>query len=193
MPFGKCITHIVAGNLTVKNSVVIDPWAGQTTAIGHCKTRQCPALIGQWTAQRQLSVIDQYRDLVVAYWTAQNRQSSCHWPIQTHGHRSLDSAKQSVFLSLASTNKWLSFIGKRKQKSSVVDQYKHVGVSHRTARKQSSQGVTKRCRLTWLTNSALVYEPNYRGWGVVVGSQPMSTALHRSPNKLWGSNSIFNI
>jgi hypothetical protein len=29
-------------------------------------------------------------------------------------------------------------------------------------------GVTKRCRLSWLTNSALVYEPKCggRGWGV---------------------------
>ncbi len=32
----------------------------------------------------------------------------------------------------------------------------------------SDQGVTKRCRLSWLTNSALVYEPKCggrRGWG----------------------------
>jgi hypothetical protein len=27
------------------------------------------------------------------------------------------------------------------------------------------QGVTKRCRLFWLTNSALVYEPKCGGWG----------------------------
>jgi hypothetical protein len=27
----------------------------------------------------------------------------------------------------------------------------------------------------------------------VAGSQPMSTAVHRSPNKLWRSNSIFNL
>ena len=36
------------------------------------------------------------------------------------------------------------------------------------------QGVTKRCRLSWLTNSALVYEPNAGGGGVA-GSQTMST------------------
>ncbi len=29
--------------------------------------------------------------------------------------------------------------------------------------------------------------------GGVAGSQPMSTAVHRSPNKLWRSNSIFNL
>jgi hypothetical protein len=29
------------------------------------------------------------------------------------------------------------------------------------------------------------------GGGGIVGSQPMSTAVHRSPNKLWRSNSIF--
>jgi hypothetical protein len=28
------------------------------------------------------------------------------------------------------------------------------------------QGVAKRCRLFWLTNSALVYEPKCRGYGV---------------------------
>ncbi len=55
------------------------------------------------------------------------------------------------------------------------------------------QGVTKRCRLSWLTNSALVYEPECGGSGGVAGSQPMSTAVHRSPNKLWRSNSIFNL
>jgi hypothetical protein len=39
-------------------------------------------------------------------------------------------------------------------------------------------GVTKRCRLSWLTNSALVYEPKCRGVGGVAGSQPMSTAAY---------------
>jgi hypothetical protein len=44
------------------------------------------------------------------------------------------------------------------------------------------QGVTKRCRLSWLTKSALVYEPKCggKGWGVA-GSQPMSTAVHMEP------------
>jgi hypothetical protein len=35
--------------------------------------------------------------------------------------------------------------------------------------------------------------PNAGGGGGVAGSQPMSTAVHRSPNKLWRSNSIFNL
>ncbi len=50
-----------------------------------------------------------------------------------------------------------------------------------------SQGVTKRRRLSWLTNSALVYEPKYGEWGGegVLGSLPiMSAAVHSSPNKL---------
>jgi hypothetical protein len=64
------------------------------------------------------------------------------------------------------------------------------------------QGVTKRCRLSWLTNSALVVtsalyrtymSPNAGGGGGVVGSPPMSTAVHWSPNKLWRSNSICNL
>ncbi len=55
-----------------------------------------------------------------------------------------------------------------------------------------NQGVTKRCRLSWLTNSALVYEPKCGGRVGVAGSQPMSTAVHRSPNKLCRSNSIFS-
>ncbi len=42
----------------------------------------------------------------------------------------------------------------------------------------ASQGVTKRCRLPLLTNSALVYAiPNAGGWWVA-GSQPMSKAVH---------------
>jgi hypothetical protein len=40
------------------------------------------------------------------------------------------------------------------------------------------QGVTKRCRLSLLTNSALVYESKFRGEGVVAGCQPLSTAVH---------------
>jgi hypothetical protein len=35
--------------------------------------------------------------------------------------------------------------------------------------------------------------PNARGSGVVVGSQPMNTAVHRSPNKLLRSNTIFKL
>jgi hypothetical protein len=43
------------------------------------------------------------------------------------------------------------------------------------------QGVTKRCRLSWLTNSALVYEPKCGGGEGVAGSQPMSAAVHMEP------------
>jgi hypothetical protein len=32
------------------------------------------------------------------------------------------------------------------------------------------QGVTKRCRLSWLTNRALVYEPKCVGRGVFAGT-----------------------
>ncbi len=51
------------------------------------------------------------------------------------------------------------------------------------------------CRLSWLTKSVLVYEPKCGGDGGEggAGSQPMSTAVHRSPNKLWRSNYIFNL
>ncbi len=35
-----------------------------------------------------------------------------------------------------------------------------------------SRKVTKRCRLSWLTNSVLVYEPKCGGRGAVRGSQP---------------------
>ncbi len=53
-----------------------------------------------------------------------------------------------------------------------------------------------RCRLSRLTNSALVFEPKCRGTGVgggVAASQPTSAAIYRSPNKIWRSNSIFNL
>ncbi len=39
-------------------------------------------------------------------------------------------------------------------------------------------GVTKRCRLSLMTNSALVYESQCGGIRGVAGSQPMSTAVH---------------
>ncbi len=51
------------------------------------------------------------------------------------------------------------------------------------------QGVTKRCRVSWPSYMS----PNAGGGGRgFAGSQPMSTAVHRSPNKL-RSNSIFNL
>jgi hypothetical protein len=37
------------------------------------------------------------------------------------------------------------------------------------------------------------YEPKCGGGGEFAGSQPMSTAVHRSPNKLCRSDSIFNL
>ncbi len=70
-----------------------------------------------------------------------------------------------------------------------------VSYEHRIVSLTLNQGVTQRCRLSWLTNSALVYELKCWGGGreLRAGSQPISTAVHRSPNKLWRSNSIFNI
>jgi hypothetical protein len=37
--------------------------------------------------------------------------------------------------------------------------------------------------------SALVYEPKCGGGGEVAGSHPISTVVHKSPIKLWRSNS----
>jgi hypothetical protein len=51
--------------------------------------------------------------------------------------------------------------------------------------KAGGWGVTKRYRLSWLTNSALIYEPKFGGRGGVAGFPPMSATVHRSPNKLW--------
>jgi hypothetical protein len=59
-----------------------------------------------------------------------------------------------------------------------------------------NQGVIKRCRLSWWTNSALVYESKCRGkggGGCGVSSSEYSHYVTRRPNKLWISNSIFNL
>jgi hypothetical protein len=53
------------------------------------------------------------------------------------------------------------------------------------------QGVTNRCRLSWLTNRALVCEFKCGGRGVA-GTQPKSTAVHKSPNKIKRSSLILN-
>ncbi len=62
---------------------------------------------------------------------------------------------------------------------------------------QWSQGVTKRCRLSWLTNSALVYEPKCGGGGLLalVSANEYSCAYHVTwiPNKLWRTTSIFKL
>jgi hypothetical protein len=54
-----------------------------------------------------------------------------------------------------------------------------------------SQGVTERCRLSWLTNSALVCAPMRGEGGPVAGSQPMSTAVHRSPKINFGYLTLY--
>ena len=53
----------------------------------------------------------------------------------------------------------------------------HTGIHGTNERHyRTDQGVTKRCRLSWLTNSSLAYEPKW--WeGGVAGPQPMSTAV----------------
>ncbi len=54
------------------------------------------------------------------------------------------------------------------------------------------QGVTKRCRLSWLATIAPSYwSPNAGGGGRGVSANEYSWT--RSPNKLWRSNSIFNL
>ncbi len=54
------------------------------------------------------------------------------------------------------------------------------------------QRVTKRCRLSWLTNSAFVYETRYGGRGVVGCLSQWVQLCTWSPNKCCRSNSIFN-
>jgi hypothetical protein len=48
-------------------------------------------------------------------------------------------------------------------------------------KRRPEQGITQRCRLSWLTNSALVYEPKCGGGGEGAGAQPMSTDVHMEP------------
>jgi hypothetical protein len=54
-------------------------------------------------------------------------------------------------------------------------------------------GVTKKCRLSWLTNSALVYERPNAGDRGLRGLSKRVQLCSWSPNKLWRSNSIFNL
>jgi hypothetical protein len=69
--------------------------------------------------------------------------------------------------------------------------YMYIYGNYCEIRGMGAEGYTKRCRLSWLANSALVHEP--KCGDEVAGSQQMSTAVHRRPNKLWRSNSIFNL
>ncbi len=55
------------------------------------------------------------------------------------------------------------------------------------------QGVTKRCRLSWLTNSALVWAQMRREGGGCGGLSQWVQLCTWSPNKLWRSNSILNL
>ncbi len=61
----------------------------------------------------------------------------------------------------------------------------------------STEGITKRCRLSLLTNSALVIRVQMRGEGgsYEISANVYSCAHHVTwgPNKLWSSTSIFNL
>jgi hypothetical protein len=57
-----------------------------------------------------------------------------------------------------------------------------------------TQGVTKRCRLSWLTNSALVYEPNAGGWGRVCGiSANEHSCAHGAQINFGNITPLFNL
>ncbi len=61
----------------------------------------------------------------------------------------------------------------------ILYQPSHIEKKDRNTKStDAAQGVTKRCRLSWLTNSAHVCEPKCEGMGGVAGSQPMSTAVY---------------
>ncbi len=53
------------------------------------------------------------------------------------------------------------------------------------------QGATKRCRLSWLTNNALVDEPKCEGGGGGLTSGAWVQLCTWSTNKLWRSDSIW--
>ncbi len=62
---------------------------------------------------------------------------------------------------------------------------------HRYVAAPPNKGVTKRRRLSRLSNRALVYEPKMAGDARVAGLS--RTVVHMELNKLWRSNSIFNL
>jgi hypothetical protein len=64
--------------------------------------------------------------------------------------------------------------------------------NYRTEETAAQAGCYREMSSILADHCSLVNEPNCGGRGGVAGSQPMSTAVHRSPNKLWRSNSIFN-
>jgi hypothetical protein len=75
--------------------------------------------------------------------------------------------------------------------------YYRINIPETANFKPYNQGVTKRCRLSLLTNSALVIRFQMRGEGgsCRVSANEYSIAHHVtwSPNKLWRSTSIFNL
>jgi hypothetical protein len=64
---------------------------------------------------------------------------------------------------------------------------------HDKPNEPTNQGVTKRCRLSVLTNSALVYESKCGGCGVSANEYSCAHHVTWSPIKLWRSTSIFNL
>ncbi len=84
---------------------------------------------------------------------------------------------------------WWLHCGPSRVRSSIVKSVEQTTVRNL----KCNQGFTKRCRLSWLTNSALVIEPKCGvegGW--VAGSQTLSTAVHMEP-KMSATQRVFEI
>jgi hypothetical protein len=66
-------------------------------------------------------------------------------------------------------------------------------IGHLRMPRYATKGVTERCRLFWLTKSALLYEPKCGGRERgLQGLSPWVQLFTWSSDKLWRSNSIFN-
>ena len=103
-----------------------------------------------------------------------------------------DDIKHSLFtMNMATVRGGMKSVNKR-GKNAGNKPPRELDASYYCIVAAGRQWVTKRCRLSWLTNSVLVYEPKCGG-GESCGASAISTAVHRSLKKLWRSNSIFNL
>ncbi len=104
--------------------------------------------------------------------------------LKNHCHSVSTGAHQWIHASSVRTKQWpISF---KKRKILFVTFMLLQRVTY-------SQGVTKRCRLPWLTNSDLVCEPKWGGEGGLQGLSRWVQLCKWSSSEIWRSSSIFNL
>ncbi len=125
-----------------------------------------------------------YRALSFIRWVVVRHSSLCTWRRSTSPWPAWPPLASATWPLRQTAKRYMSNMNM--EELGMQGKVVFAGLLLESARKSSVwgrevgclQGVTRRRCLSWLTNSALVYRVQMMRDGGIVGSQPMSTAVH---------------